>query len=1020
MNPGTRPLPALRLPSLFVQRFAVGAGDLPSATEIVDGDRSLALGEHLLAVLPGAGAAPVEVAHGLATRFGGAGAAMLFPGHVVVAPNEEGEAQHEGLLADLAETRPRLEAGEVALTGWCAAWVRGGWELASRRPYSAASGRRVPLLRAVRPRLGERGADPEARPWRSDEILGRRPAVARPAVDDEIGARLADGRILVLGALGGGKTRALWTRLGAAPRLYLDCDRLERSSSSPLEPAIDAATLGLALRRRLAAWSGNGSPGHGVDGPYAVGQLIDRLRTAAATAGAVPWLVVDAAERLDEDAIALLAALAAPDVPCRVAVIGRAGGGRAGARLDELSSVLPRVVVPPMEPAEGDALARALTDGFELPEALLERLVSASAGRPFDLEEIVLRLVHRGLVRRVYGSFFYAGDPDIEVEASWRQSYLVEDELRRFADEGLDPLPLRVVAAAGEPIESAHVARTCARFGLTLGVGWHEPWMHAGWLRRAEGGVELAGTARAAALHANLTADAVRSLRHALGGVLAHGDHPAGWQAYRLLAGTPEAVPSLLELGRGGGDDISNEEMFNALWQEYREHRARYGDEATELEILWMLLPLARRLGCLGRLQTELRRAVEISRGHEARHVALVALAAELDQEKGRFREAERGLRAALAESTGFNPQRRATLFVRLGALLHREERWQEAREIFRALLGVAEAEVPTPIGATCRFYLGNIALQERRLDEAESLHAEAARIRGELSLTRAHGTSLCALGAVALALGDYPNALERYREAEESLRKADVGADEWTFATLGIGKALSRLGDVTTAAKELRRVLDARRGRDDIVAEAIARIELARNHLRRGGVESALDEARRACFALRLAPEIGLLGDAERLLARVLLRQGALDEAREHLQEALRIHGRHDDRPAIAEDRGVALELALVADDLDAIDLQALELERALDGLRHPATGEVLFYLLFRAHGRLAEAERPLREPLPFLRRSYQELLRKTSFLDAAMRHPFLFQIETHRDIIEEAAAHHLSMPDLPLPPRE
>ena len=55
---------------------------------------------------------------------------------------------------------------------------------------------------------------------------------------------------------------------------------------------------------------------------------------------------------------------------------------------------------------------------------------------------------------------------------------------------------------------------------------------------------------------------------------------------------------------------------------------------AAELDILWSMLPLGRRLGRLGELEPELLRAIVLAAEHPKRQIALLTLKAEHDQER--------------------------------------------------------------------------------------------------------------------------------------------------------------------------------------------------------------------------------------------------------------------------------------------------------------------------------------------------------------------------------------------------
>ena len=58
-------------------------------------------------------------------------------------------------------------------------------------------------------------------------------------------------------------------------------------------------------------------------------------------------------------------------------------------------------------------------------------------------------------------------------------------------------------------------------------------------------------------------------------------------------------------------------------------------------------------------------------------------------------------------------------LSIRLGRVLLREGRRAEARQLFEGILPVVERAGKHGLAASCRFYLGNVALAEHRLEEA-------------------------------------------------------------------------------------------------------------------------------------------------------------------------------------------------------------------------------------------------------------------------------------------------------------
>lgn len=1006
MTPVVRPLPHLDLPTAYVRLWPgeSGAGDgslgldLDAAAEPFEGVVRLD-DLPLLAVMPVAGRASVvdaaiRLARLVLERAAPGVRALVYPGRLRRGPSEV-EPVRDIFAEDLEKQRPPLPVGDddpdsrLVLTGYAAARVQGHFSFRAAGIFDPPSGRRVPLSVPA-------GDAERPDPTHDPEILGKRVHVARPELEAELEELLAVPVFQVVGPLGVGKSHLLWRRLkdeiDVADWLVAGPDRLA------------APPLAERLGRRFGVEVGED------EDPF---DLASRL-VRSAPEGARLVLDVTAASWDDRELVEALVETAMQrteeETSARWTLIQR----EPTPGWDDL----PTLGVGPFAEDEMAELVEKLCGNLDLPEPMETRYVDAAAGHPLALGQSLIRLLHRGLLRQVYGSYFYAGGREVELEVSEQLVSELEAETRRLGD----PLPLRLLATVDGPIASHHLQQACDRFGIELDDDWHEPLRDAGlldWVGGSADRLAFLCPAYGVALRQTAPGDAGRTLRHALGGVLA--DEQAGWRAYRLLAGTPEALPSLLDISRDGtvADEPSSgvatrEELFNALWEEHREHRERGGDEATELEILWNLLPMAHRLGTLGRLRGELERAVGLAlregRG-STRHVALAALLAELDQEQGRYREAEEALRDALAASQGLDEKRRASLFVRLGTLLTREERWSEARAVFGELLKLAESASSRSLEATCRYHLGHLALMQRRLDEAREEHERAGELRREAGQEKAWGASLVALGQVALAEGDAHSALHRFDEALHHLEAA--GAESWerAGALVGRARALERLGDLGPAVRSLRQALEAQRS-SDTAGEAMARLTLGALYLQQGKEEEAEEEARKAHFQASLLSDASLLGDAERLLGRCAGRRGEPDEAFAHLYEALELHARHDDAEALAEDRGSLLEHSLRHEDADGVFLHAAELRTLLDELRSPRQGEVLNFRLYRGLSWLRERDISVPDPVIYLRAAYQELMRKTGFLPAERRHVFLYQVRDHQGLLEAAAEHDLSLP--------
>ncbi len=1012
------PLPSLTLPVALLRFWPDETEDRRAstlATELFDLPGVVRIEERVFAILPidGRGSVfdtAVMLSMTFFSRLGKQRSKDEIPG-VLILPAEviqHGEVivlVRDALVEDLDRRRPKLPHGEIVTTGYAAGWLDGRYEMKKLDLYAGPSGRRVPLFRM-------RGQRAQTRPWHNPELLGRRVLVKRPRVEATLTAMEPPGAYWVRGPLGAGKTHAVWHHLKNrdGPKIWLGVGRALFGTASL------GTGLASELHERMPAAVPAAAPELISNAPadQAAETLCDWLSAVAEQSEEPPWIVCDLTQTATPPDLELLAHLVTQPLPCGLIMISRSP-----ADPDTTFAELPEIVIPAMDEAEGAVHARKLIEGLAIDPDVEARWVVAAAGFPFALEEGLAGLVHRGLIRQVYGSFFYDGSDDVEYKPSQRLVRHVEAEVRRFGE----PLPLRILSLAEQVITPSHLDLTCTRFGIQLQDAWFEPLLDTGLLRRADSpwgrGLVFQCPAYAKALAATVTFEAAGSLRRSLGRVISKEPRSPekGWATYRLLAGSPEALPPLLDLSRDSGEQATHDELFEALLKEYRQHQHRGGDSAAELDILWSMLPMGRRLGRLADLEPELTRAITLADDQPKRFIALLTLKAEHDQELGRFREAENALRRALSTSSETSgDSQRAMLFIRLGELLKRTDRMTESREVFESLLEVADRNGATSVGATCQFHLGNIALREMRLEEAMLHHKKAESVRRDKGLFKPLGASLTAIGAVAMAIGDYSKALAYYSEAQEII-SAHVGdPDQLGFAHLGSGRALGHLGNHTAATKLLRRAFEARRGRDDVVGEAIARLDLATNQLNLGRTESALREARQAYFQLSLVPETSLLGDAEQLLGRILLQQRQSDEARLHLAEAYRIHRQHGDRTSAAIDSGWLLELAMQRDDMEAILTHCAALEELLKDLPYPPAGEMLYFRLYRAFDWLRQnnidIEAP--EPVAYLRRAYRELMRKTGYLAPELRHSFLYQIREHQDVVNAAAEHGLSLPGI------
>ncbi len=992
-------------------------GEAPGLTRLEDG---------LFAVLPEAGDPAVFDAalafareilepevRGSAVPDSLAASILIFPGVAVVG---EGVAPVDDPLArDLAAKPPAFAGPGVYMTSRAAKMLEDPPQLISGGEYVGPSGKPVPLVQTGPSR-------PDNPPWRNPEILGRRvKPVGRPRQEGELEELLARPLALVQGPIGVGKTRLVWEALerrpgrflwlrarpARAPRPELAHQVLDnlltptrRQQSDPRHPGSSPPPELEQVRQRLAAWRERADP-DGPEGAAAVIQLaVERL-----TGGDERLvLVFDDLHQAHPTDVAFLEALAAAEPAGGRIGIVLVTRGEAG--LPESLASAPRLDLAPLDEEQMEELADRLGEGLSLPPAVRRRLVAATLGFPFALEEGLFALVHGRSLRRVYGSFFFGGDETADYLPSPRLTRHVEAEVARLAPT----LPVRLLALAEAPVPASELAAAASLLGEEVALDWEGRLVGAGMLQPADtpwgSGVEFGCPAFRAALASGLPDEEAAEVRGRLGELLAArsrgGD--ANWRAYRLLAGTPEALEPLLELAKGSGaGHVPREELLEVLTRELRLHREREGEAKIELEILWRLLPLARRLGKLNSYSEDLTRGIELSSSDPSRTLALASLKADLDADVGRYAEAEATIQKALKAAAGGDQRRQALLLIQLGRLLLRSGRTAEATRIFNSLREALAGSGTSALAATCRFFLGNIALQEQRLEDAYEHHQAALEERQRQKLLRPLGSSLSALGQVSLELGNYPEALRFYREAQEILeehgRESELGS-----ALLGVARVLTRLGDFTAASRPAKLALVLHQGRDDVGDEAIARLAVAKSHLNLGQPESALAEAREAHFKLSMLSLEEALADAEELLGRIRFGQRKFEEARGRFETALGLHRKLGDAKACGFDQAWLLETALALDDDAGIRKSVGDLKSTMTDLGEFDLSEILSFRLYRGLDWLQRKGRKVGDPLPYLARAYRQVLRKAAHLEPDQRHRFLFQIPDNQTIVEIA----------------
>ncbi len=881
--------------------------------------------------------------------------ALVLPGTVRLDGEGSIESADLSLLPDLDAQPPELEPGTVALTAHAVYELEAPFATVAAGRYRGPSGRELPLFHL--------GAPTASDPWRNLKVLGRVPSfVERPELVAELRGRPARpgpaAARLVEGPLGAGQTRLGWEARAGEERLWARCWSARSGGPSLAKqflwlckqrhtgahPLIEGLGERLApVLGCLADWWRESDDSDPIDLNQA---LLTVLR--GAPAGRPLALICDGIEQLgpvDQELLEQLLVLPTLGVSFELYLVGRAG-----TTWPEFLPTGTRLWVPLLNAEEMAAASSTLLSGLAFPPGARERFIAGAAGNPFALEESILRLVRRRVLRQLYGNFFFSGDDQVQPEPSPRYVRHWEAEATRL--EAASALRLLASIEAHLPVGDLTRAASMVA-GSTLRRGWHRPLLDAELLvaqTSALGeGLRFRSELDRLAIASTIAPASLEALRRLAGQQLAEiAPRPAEiWAAYQLLRGTPEAIPLLLRIARD--EDGLNEpgDLFDALADELEAHRHRGGDERIELQVLWVLLPLARRLGRLSLLSDAMARALDLAAKLDTEKViALAALKAEQEQNEGRLKDAEASLLQALQRSG--DERRKALLIVQLGKVLQRQDRTPEARRLFEDLVPVLDQANQGALSATCRFHLGNIALHEKRLETALQYHLDALKERRKRNLLGQLGASLSARGAIHHALGDNPKALSYYREAQEVLERHGRDGEE-SYAMIGVGRALSRLGDYTSAAPAFRRALGLREARDDRTGEAIARLLVAENYLHLGQSELALQEARKAHFHLSLTDGGKQLGDAEQILGRIRLRQRRYEDARQLFESAILSHQQHGDVLAATFDRAFLLETSIAVSDHRRIEELCAALDAVLETLRYPELGEMLDLRLYQ-----------------------------------------------------------------------
>lgn len=951
--------------------------------------------------------------------------AVVYPG-VVDLGADSANLEPDDLDADLVIAPPDIEPG-VYLSGRAANMLEYVPALSEGATYQGQSGTALPLLRFEGPVY-------DKKPWRNPEVLTQStPFVERKQLYASLCELLPETVTRVSGPLGCGKTRLAWeaiARQGGA-RLWL-CARppriqrpilseqiiIQLLTPSPSQlndaqhPKIETEVDSEAIRKALAKRGGHLAEAE----IRLLNERATKALTHLALGGRRTWIVIDDFHQLSPDDLSFLNHLLdVVDLTVfRFVLIGRNGGP-----WPESFERFPILDVPPFDDREIDELATHLVTGLSLPDAVKQRFLEATHGYPFAFEEGLLALVHEKYLRRIYGSFFFGGDESIEYQPSSRLVRHIEAEVARLGE----PFPLRLLSVIQHPVPARELASAASTLGLTIEPKWEQPFVEARILDYVPSvwgrAVQIISPVNRRALSRDLPEASATEARRALGEVLSLGDSggESHWLTYRLLAGLPEAVEPLLRLLKSKYvKNIPPEDLHEALVFELAALRERDAaenenqgidnfaearDAAIELNILWRLLPLARRLGRLNMHEADLVRGVELSAEKPQLLLGLASIKAEHDQGAGRPQDAESTIQFALQAAGGLEARHKALLLVQLGRLFLRQNRFYEAEQLFSNLLNALDEKETSAIRATCRFYLGNVSLHRGDLEVAHTFHLEAYEQRERRKLFRAAGTSLCALGTVATAQGNYPQALDYYQRALELFQEHAEEADE-AFALLGLARAYSRIGDFNSATKPARLALEFRANREDSAGEAIARLAVAMNYVDLGQFDAGLEEARKAHFQLTMSSADEQLAETEMTMGIIHLRQRRYADAQRRFNEALAQFRKLDKSNEAALVLAYLVEVSVAQEDADAIRSCTAELKNKLKKLPPPDLGEILDFRIYRGLDWLSRHGFKVGDASSFLARAYGSVMAKAGNLNQELRQRYLFQIPTNLEIVD------------------
>jgi tetratricopeptide (TPR) repeat protein/predicted Ser/Thr protein kinase len=353
-----------------------------------------------------------------------------------------------------------------------------------------------------------------------------------------------------------------------------------------------------------------------------------------------------------------------------------------------------------------------------------------------------------------------------------------------------------------------------------------------------------------------------------------------------------------------GRHDEALVRALSALVRVRGTHQARY-DQVEHLAQRGAAV--LERLGKPGELEGGLR--LELGRVHT---------------EQGHYAQAEGELDrtlAALEQRYGPDDLRLTEALTARGVLAQRQVAVPQARSFFeralaidRRALGDDHPEVATALGL-----LANVHVMNNEYAQGEAAYRQAL-----VGLERAFGPEHPKVASVLHNLGIVSEWQGRFAEAEAfhrraaALSEATLGADHPNAALylMGLGNVFETQGKYAEALAIFERALprlQARYGREHaLIADALHKIGLVKMKLGKVAEARELTQQSHAMYKRALGDDHAMEGLVLQTLAEIELRSRRPERAIEPLEDALRVHQRHNDDPGVRASTNALLARAL------------------------------------------------------------------------------------------------------------